>query len=174
MLKVREGQLNFAGLLFERYKKMLYSFFYNQTRDKNLSEDLVQNTFYKMIKYKHNFREDSHFKAWIFTIARNAMKDEFKKRKINYEEIGHVEHSFSDHQHADHAIIQNERQEFLRTALKKLSPEKREILILIKLNGKKYREVAEILNLKESVVKSKVFRAIRELQSHYCQVKESF
>jgi RNA polymerase sigma-70 factor (ECF subfamily) len=174
MKKVREGQLNFAGLLFERYKKILFSFFYNQTRDKNLSEDLVQITFYKMIKYKHNFRDDSHFKAWIFTIARNAMKDEFKKRKVKMEDIGNHEHKFIEGTQADTNIVQYERSEFLKRALKHLSPEKRELLILIKLNGKKYREVAEILNLKESVVKSKVFRAIRELQNHYCQVKESF
>ena len=91
MLKVREGHLSFAALLFERYKKILYQFFYNQTNNVIMSEDLVQNTFYRVIKYKHTFSEQSNFKAWIFTIARNAMKSEFKKihfGRINGENYG--------------------------------------------------------------------------------------
>jgi len=85
MLKVKNGDLDHLGLLYERYKKQLFGFFYNLNRDKDLSEDLVQNTFIRIIKYKHGFKGDGEFKSWMFHIARNVNIDHFKKNKKNNE-----------------------------------------------------------------------------------------
>ena len=83
MLKVKEGQNHNLGLLYERYKKRLFGFFYKMNKDAGLSEDLVQNVFVRVLKYKHTFSEESKFITWIFQIARNEMYDEFKKQKKN-------------------------------------------------------------------------------------------
>jgi DNA-directed RNA polymerase specialized sigma24 family protein len=61
MIKVRDGDLARLGLLFERYKKPLYGFFYGLNRNQDLSEDLVQNTFFRIMKYRHLFRGDGDF-----------------------------------------------------------------------------------------------------------------
>jgi len=122
MLKVQEGHLNFAALLFERYKKILYRFFYNQTSNMVLSEDLVQITFYRLIKYKNNFTDESNFKAWIFTIARNAMKTELKKKKKPHQDIGLYEDQLPAGERTDSGIEAQEKQNLLQEALNKLSP----------------------------------------------------
>lgn len=174
MQQVQKGHLRFAGLLFERYKKMLYAFFYNQTKNTVLCDDLVQVTFYRLIKYKHNFRGDSGFKPWIYTIARNAMKDELRKNsKARHQDIDVYQNHFVEKQGADINIEQQEKRAFLDRALSMLTSEKREILTLVKLNEKKYKEVANILQIKESAVKSKVFRAIQELQKNYIQMTKT-
>lgn len=73
MAKVRDGDLDRLGLLFERYKKPLYGFFYGLNRQQELSEDLVQNTFLRILKYRHLFRDEptrglsgGDFRAWMF------------------------------------------------------------------------------------------------------------
>ena len=175
MIKVQEGHINFVTLLFERYKKMLYGYFCNQTSDKVFSEDLVQATFYRLIKYKHNYKSGDNFKAWLFTIGRNAMIDEIRKNKRNNHQamepnIDKVDESA----HADHNIHQKDISNILSQALSKLDSEKREILYLVKIQEKKYKEVAQILSIKESAVKSKVFRAIKELQNHYAHLNYNF
>ena len=86
MVKVRDGDIGKLGLLFERYKKSLYGFFYGMNRDSDLSEDLVQNVFYRILKYKHVFRGDGDFKVWMFHIARNVNHDHFRKDKIKNKE----------------------------------------------------------------------------------------
>lgn len=168
MLKVQEGQLTYVSLLFERYKQRLFGYFCNQTNDRVFSEDLVQATFYRLIKYKHNYKAGDSFKSWIFTIGRNAMIDEIRKNKRNKHQamepnIDRVDESG----YADEGLKKQEINSLLNTALNKLDSEKREILVLVKIQEKKYKEVADILSIKESAVKSKVFRALKELQNHY-------
>jgi DNA-directed RNA polymerase specialized sigma24 family protein len=82
MIKVRDGHLDTLGLLFARYKKPLFGFFYGMNRDAELSEDLVQNVFYRILKYRYLFRGDGDFKTWMFHIARNVNHDNFRKNKI--------------------------------------------------------------------------------------------
>jgi len=81
MMLVRDGDLDKLGLLFERYKKPLYSFFYGMNRSQELSEDLVQNTFLRIMKYCHLFRGDGDFRTWMFHIARNVSHYHFRKDK---------------------------------------------------------------------------------------------
>ena len=175
MIKVQEGQLNFVTLLFERYKKMLYGYFCNQTYDKAFSEDLVQATFYRLIKYKHNYQAGENFKAWLFTIGRNAMIDEIRKNKRNKHQAMEPNMDRADENiEADRALRHQDISDMLNQALAKLDKEKREILYLVKIQEKKYKEVAQILSIKESAVKSKVFRAIKELQKHYGHLNYNF
>jgi len=168
MLKVRAGELDALGLLFERYKKVLYSFFCHMTGDGATSEDLVQNVFYRVIRYRRKFKGSGSFKAWLFSIARNVLADEFrKKRVIAKEDIHHVAEKHSNEMSSSDRMAEQERNRLLISALNRLEDRKREILILVKLEEMKYREVAELLGMNESTVKVIVFRAMKELQSFY-------
>ena len=87
MLQVKEGQLEKLGLLFERYNKSLYGFFYRLTLDREVSEDLVQNVFLRMMKYKHTYKGDGQFKTWMYHMARNLFSDHYRKnKKMGYKE----------------------------------------------------------------------------------------
>lgn len=169
--KVQSGQVDAMGLLYERYKKVLYSFFFQMTRDSAWSEDLVQVVFYKMLKYNKQYNGTGSFKSWMFTIARNVLTDGFrKKNKKATLNIGTSENSIVEGKEADHAVITQEKQELLTSALNRLDDETKELIIMVKLNEMKYREVAEILKMNESTIKVKVFRGIKQLQSLYTQV----
>src|SRR5688500_20367862 len=81
MIKVRDGNLDTLGLLFARYKKPLFGFFYGMNKDAELSEDLVQNVFLRILKYRYLFRGEGDFRTWMFHIARNVDHDHCRKRK---------------------------------------------------------------------------------------------
>ena len=168
MIKVQNGQTEALGLLYERYKRMLFSFFYQMTNEASQSEDLVQNVFYRVLKYKKQYQGKGTFKSWIFTIARNAFTDEYRKlKKKKTTVIDEYSNHFIEHENAETKIDKQERSELLQKALSSLNNEKRELIVMIKLNEMKYREVAEIMNMNESTVKVKVFRIMKELQYNY-------
>src|SRR6476659_1613057 len=109
MLKVKEGDLDRLSLLFERYKRPLYGFFYGLNRNAELSEDLVQNVFYRILKYRYLFRGEGDFKTWMFHIARNVNHDHFRKNKLNakdsledwQERLGHDDNKSTEMQDED-------------------------------------------------------------------------
>jgi RNA polymerase sigma factor (sigma-70 family) len=173
MLKVKEGDLDKLGLLFERYKKPLFGFFYGMNKDVDLSDDLVQNVFFRILKYRYLFRGEGDFRTWMFHIARNVNHDHFRKNKLKFKEsienwqdrLGSDDNRFTEFQH-------DEEMQILSMAMDKLPDDKREILLLSKFQDKKYKEIGDIMGCSEGAVKVKVFRALQELKSVYKQLEK--
>ena len=185
MEKVRDGDLDRLGLLFERYKRPLYGFFYGLVREQELSEDLVQNTFFRILKYRHLFRArlhdnvsagqgDGDFRAWMFHIARNVNHDHYRKNKVNLKDgLEKWQERLSHGENRSTEIQQEEEQQMLSMAMDRLPVDKREILLLSKYQDKKYQEIGEILGCTEGAVKVKVFRALQELRIIFKQLEKS-
>ncbi len=162
MTNVQGGQLDALGLLYERYKKVLYAYFYNVIGHTANSEDLVQTVFFRILKYKHQYKAQGAFKSWMFTIARNALIDKMRKKSSG------SFYSLENYKgKADDEIRRHEDQKLLKEALGRLDQETRELIVLVKLNEMKYREVAELTGMNESTIKVKVFRGIKSLKSLY-------
>lgn len=173
MAGVRDGDVDKLGLLFERYKRPLYGFFYGMNRDQELSEDLVQNTFFRILKYRHLFRGDGDFKTWMFHIARNVSHDHFRKNKIKVKEaVENWENRISHTDSRDSEMQVADEHRMLELAMERLPPEKREILLLSKYQEKKYKEIGELIGCSEGTVKVKVFRALQELKVLYKQLEQ--
>ena len=172
MAKVRDGDPEKLGLLYERYKRPLLGFFVGMVRDKELGEDLVQNTFMRILKYKHLFRGDGDFRTWMFHIARNVKNDHFRKNKIVHEKVEKWEDKIKDEGNLMQEWQSDDEQRMLAIAMDKLPEDKREILLLSKYQEKKYKEIGEILGCTEGTVKVKVFRALQDLKAIYHQVEK--
>ena len=174
MLKVKEGETHKLGLLYERYKKRLFGFFYQMNKNASISEDLVQNVFIRVLKYKHTFSEESKFITWIFQIARNEMYDEFKKsKKQNHNDIDDVSYQLEGDRNVESDIENTEKAINLKKAIAKLSPAKKELIILSKLKELKYREVGEIIGCTEGAARTKVHRALNDLKQIYLTLENA-
>lgn len=173
MLKVKEGDLDKLSLLFERYKKPLYGFFYSLCKDGDLSEDLVQNVFYRILKYRYLFRGEGDFKTWMFHIARNVKHDDFRKNKIRTKDpLEDWQHTLRTDENEITAIQKQEELMLLSMAMDRLPQEKREVLLLSRYQEKKYKEIGSIIGCSEAAVKVKVFRALQELKAIYKQLEK--
>ena len=172
MEKVKNGDVEKLGLLFERYKKPLFGFFYGINKDAELSEDLVQNVFVRILKYRVQYRGEGEFRSWVFHIARNVSHDHYRRKNIPAKEsvddwqdkLGSDENRLAEYQ-------RDADLELLKIAIDRLPDEKREILLLSKYQEKKYKEIGEQLGISEGAVKVKVFRAMQELKAIYHELE---
>ena len=173
MLKVKSGDLDRMSLLYERHKRKLFGFFYNMNSNASLSEDLVQNVFLRMIKYRHTFTGEGSFAAWMFRTARNVNNDHYRKNKkhANKKEMNSVDYKLEDEDDLSTKMDREDTNVQLRAALATLAVDKREILILSKFKGLKYREIGVLLGCSEGAVKLKAHRALNELRSVYLQME---
>ncbi len=174
MLKVKSGETFRLGLLYERYKKRLFGFFFQMNRDASLSEDLVQNVFIRVLKYKHTYTEDSTFVTWVFQIARNLCYDNYKKATNNrHKDIDEIEHVVvTSEGNIEQKITKEEHVKVLKEALKYLPTEKRELLILSKFKELKYKEVGEIIGCSEGAARTKVHRAMNDLKNIFLTLEK--
>lgn len=171
MLKVKNGDLDKLGLLFERYHRVLFGFLFHMTGQRELSEDMVQNVFYRMLKYRHTFRGDGEFRTWMYHLARNVVNDNGRalKRTVKHQDVDMAQEIGGGFA-ADDPIHKKQELALLRNAMENLGAEHREILILSKFQELKYHEIAQILDITEGAVKVRVHRAIGQLKNAYLQI----
>ena len=96
MEAVKNGDLQQASLLFERYNKRIYNFLARMTMDRALAEDLTQNVFLRIIKYRNSYREGLRFQSWIYQVARNIFSDHYQAHKNRFSDFVDVE-KISEH-----------------------------------------------------------------------------
>jgi RNA polymerase sigma-70 factor, ECF subfamily len=82
MRAVRAGDLAKLGVLFDRYHAPLFDFLSRMTGNAAAAEDLVQDIFVRILKYRSTYRDDGRFETWLFRIARNARADYFRTRPL--------------------------------------------------------------------------------------------
>jgi RNA polymerase sigma factor (sigma-70 family) len=183
MLAVRSGDIAKLGVLFDRHHPALFDFFARMTGSRPAAEDLVQDVFFRMLKYRVTFRDGSRFKAWMFRIARNSRFDYFRRRQVegSLPEDG-IQNLESRSPFPGQELELAQQSVLLEHAMYKLAPEKREVLILSRYQELKYEQIAEILGCEVGAVKVRVHRALKELREIFenlsneklpCNVKRS-
>jgi RNA polymerase sigma-70 factor (ECF subfamily) len=167
MLEVRNGAGETLGVLFDRYHAPLYNFYAKLTGDRTLSEDLVQEVFLRILKYRQSYQPGTPFRAWIYQIARNARVDHYRKtpKHITFEpEMAPPVMPKDAAQHSEEA-------ELLHRAMMQMPEEKREILILSRFQELKYEEIARLLGCELGTVKTRIHRAVQELRLRFREIE---
>jgi RNA polymerase sigma-70 factor (ECF subfamily) len=167
MLDVRNGAGETLGVLFDRYHTPLYNFYSKLTGDRTLSEDLVQEVFLRILKYRQSYQPGTPFRAWIYQIARNARVDHYRKtpKHITFEP------EMAPAVMPRDSAQQSEEVELLHRALLQMPVEKKEILILSRFQELRYDEIARLLGCELGTVKTRIHRAIQELRQTFRQLE---
>ena len=172
MEAVKRGELQQATLLFERYNKRIFNFLARMTMDRALAEDLTQNVFLRIIKYRTSYREGNKFQSWIYQVARNVFSDHYQAHKNKFSDFVDVEKVsdyMADHQESEE---QDEKEKILHRSMAKLTDEQRELLVLTRFQQLKYEEVAQIMDTTVANIKVKVHRAILKLREYYFEMEK--
>ena len=173
MIAVRAGEVRRLGELFERYHRPLYGFFVRLTNQPVISEDLVQIVFYRILKYRHTYRDEGKFTAWFYHLARKVAADHFRKHAATPAPTDPAdlhEHPDTDPQPSEQAAT-SEDVAFLRTALARLPLEHREVLVLSRLQHLEHKEIARLLDCTVGAVKVRAHRALKELRTVYFKIR---
>ena len=174
MIAVRAGDIRKLGDLFERYNGRLYGFFVRLTNQPLVSEDLVQIVFYRILKYRHTYRDEGKFSAWIYHLARKVAADHFRKHASTptpTDPSDLVEHADTAPQPSEQAST-TEDVALLRAALADLPLIHREVLILSRLQHLEHREIARLLDCSVGAVKVRAHRALKELRDLYFKIRK--
>ena len=169
MIAVRAGEIDKLGELFERHHGPLYGFFVRHTGDRTTSEDLVQLVFYRILKYRHTYRDEGKFSAWIYHLARMLAADHFRRSRAapaatdpdDLQAVpDHAPHA------ADRAVAADDTAR-LHAALAALDPEQRELLVLARFQRLKHEELARLFDTSVGAMKVRVHRALKNLRDIY-------
>jgi RNA polymerase sigma-70 factor (ECF subfamily) len=171
MVRVRDGDADPLAELFARHQVPLYNFFLRLTGRASTSEDLVQETFLRILKSKHTYRGQGQFKAWLYQVARSARADHYRKRWRESELTEESQDAIpSAAPLASESFERDERLELVRAALERLPEDKREVLVLSRYQDLRYEEIARVLGCSEGAIKVRVHRAMKELRAQFLQL----
>jgi len=171
---------NYAfDLLVKRYKDPLMNFIFRFVGEKNEAEDIVQETFLRLFKNKHYYKEIAKFSTWIYTIAGNLAKTELRKRKRRkLFSISHYMATEKDYDIPDNTTSPESdtntivTDKIIQNAIDRLSPKFKQVIILRDIQEFSYEEIAEIVNIPLGTVKSRVNRARLKLQEDLKELME--
>jgi len=172
MEAVKNGDLQQASTLFERYNKRIFNFLARLAMDRALAEDLTQNVFLRIIKYRGSYKEGARFQSWIYQVARNVFSDHYQAHKNKYSDFVDVE-KLKDNMPETEDEPWEEKEKLLHRSMAMLPDEQRELLVLTRFQHMKYEEVAQIMNTTVANIKVKVHRAVAKLREHYFELEKN-
>ena len=169
MFAVQAGEIDRIGELFDRHHRKLYNFFLKLTRHRETSEDLVQDVFVRVLRYRHSYRGGSSFTTWMFRIAYNCFYDNSAKAKQTDTPDEDPDCLPVEPEQLD-KVLADEQSCMLQRALAGIPQRDRAILTMSAFHRMKYREIAEVLGCSEGTVKTRVYRSLRQLKKIYTQL----
>ena len=163
--------------LIRRYERPVFSLIYRMVRDRELAEDLAQDTFIKVLNHIDRYRPEFKLSSWLFKIANNVAIDHLRRRQLDTVSIDGSPHAqtadaveasrFDVVDQQESALDEMEARELgtaIETAIASLRPEYRSCIMLRHVEGRSYEEIAATLDLPLGTVKTYIHRARHQLR----------
>jgi RNA polymerase sigma-70 factor (ECF subfamily) len=177
VLLAKKGDESADRELVRRYERPVFSLVYRMVRNRELAEDLSQETFIKVLNALESYRPEFKFSSWVFKIANNAAIDHLRRRELDTLSLEGSPHAETPQMVEATALQIGERGETaleavankelggeIEQAIAKLRPEYRTCILLRHVEGRAYEEISEILGLPLGTVKTYIHRARNELR----------
>lgn len=159
---IKKGNKEAFSLIYDRYAdRMLKFFYFRLNNDNDTANDFVQDLFIKIIDKPELFDSGKCFSSWLFSLAHNMIKNEYKKSNNRNELLKLYDYDLITTD--EHEFINREFGDSLERELKLIEPINRDIFKLRYTDELTIKEIAEITNIAEGTVKSKLFYTIKKL-----------
>ena len=169
------GDSKAFDLLVERYQRPLYTFILRQVRESGRAEELLQDTFLRVIERAEDFKGESKFSTWLYTIARNLCID--SARKMAFRRHASLDSSGADRDgpslleriaandpNAERGAMASDLRLKIAAAVEALPDDQREVFLLRELQRLPFKEIGDIVGAPENTVKSRMRYALERLQ----------
>lgn len=172
MARVQAGDLDAFEPLVRRYERRLFGYFLNLVEDPATAADLAQETFVRVYRAAARYRESGKFEFWLFRIASNLVRSRQRRPdqralhlSLDEAPAGASELASRGREaRPDQAVWRAEVRDALTKALPRLPLVFREAVLLRDVEGRSYREIAEMLGVEEGTVKSRAHRGRKHLK----------
>lgn len=164
MVAVSRGDTASLDALFSRHHRRLYGFLVRLTGDRDLADDLVQDVFLRLLRFRASYRADGQFVPWLFRIARNAAADRHQEVRRGTEKVA-ADDSAPDNDPAPlDRLISHEEQQQLERVPASLPLAHREVLLLRGTERLSHRDLAIALHCSEGAARVRLHRALAALK----------
>ena len=172
MRRIRRGDAESFEALLARHRAPLIGFFVRMVRDRALAEDLAQEVFLRVYKARERWKPDAKFSTWLYRIATNLALNAIRDAKGKVSRPAPGEGDSEDEAArlpdpqpgAEERIMLSDRERIIREAVESLPANQRAAVILHKYQDVDYRQIAKILGVTQSALKSLLFRAYETLR----------
>lgn len=165
--KAKQDDVNAFHQLYKLFGKDIYNFIYRLTGSKEEAEDLTQETFVKAFQDIKNLREDSRFKSWLFSIARNEVYQRARRYSSRVKPLEEEAIQIpSTEKTPEEAYLQGELSDVVQSALDSLPLKLKTVLVLAAIQNHSYQEIAEIVGRSVPAVKTDIHRARLKVREH--------
>jgi len=181
----REGHEVAYRELIRRYERPVFSLILRMVRDRQLAEDLAQETFVKALNAIGSYRPEYKFSSWMFKIANNTAIDYLRRRELDTLSLDGAPHATTQEDIEATALQVRDRGQSplaelearelgtaIERAIGRLRPEYRACILLRHVEGMAYEEIAELLDLPLGTVKTYIHRARHELRDMLAHLRE--
>jgi len=167
-----DGEAEAFGILVRRWEKKVYGLAYRMLGHYEDARDASQEIFLTVYRNLGKFRGDARFSSWLYRIALNCCHDRLRSRAVPtvpLEETAEI--SVEDSMHDD--IERQQRIDRVRTALRALPFEMRQVIIMKEYEGLTFQQIAEILNIPVSTAKTRLYTGLDQLRKRLLAVKDA-
>lgn len=164
--------------LIKLHQEAVHSVIYSILGNKDIVEDLAQETFLRMLTAIDRYQFRASFRSWLLRIAVNLCRDQLRRAKVrriisHFQQNEEMEEIYVDHdQNPLKDLESKEQREYLRKGIKQLALPLRTVLVLRDLQDMTYEEIAVTLHWRIGTVKSRLFRARQELMRFLSSLEE--
>ncbi len=164
--KIKKGDTSTFELLFKTYHPDLVRYATGIVGSVSDAEDLVEDCFYWIWEERHSIHVRKSIRSFLFSIVYNKCLNHLKKKKVhkNYEEHVKIHYLKKEINYPDTNLVSKELSKSIQQAIESLPEQCRFIFKLSRYEGKKYEEIAEMLNISINTVKKQMNRAITKLR----------
>lgn len=169
--RFQTGDLVAFDVIVARYKEHLINYVMSFVGERSDAEDIVQDTFVKIYRFRQSYKQVAKFSTWLYTVAGNLARSELRKRRRQQlyvmSNLGNAEKEFEaveTRSAADEMTDSSVTKDLIRKAIRKLPPRYQEVIRLREIENLSYEEIAEQMKLPVGTIKSRVNRAREKLQ----------
>ncbi len=184
MVRYQRGEVRGFEILLGRHRKAVFNFILRYVGDKETAEDLLQETFMRVIKGADAYKRQAKFTTWLYTIARNLCVDQTRRRK-------HRKHASldapmaadddsgtlldvipSNEMASDRKSVNKQLYQRLQGAIGALSEDQREVFLMREFLDMPFKQIADVVGVPENTVKSRMRYALEKLRLDLDEYKD--
>jgi RNA polymerase sigma-70 factor (ECF subfamily) len=171
---MQQGDEQAFNVIYERYGAKLYAYFWRMLwQDEAMSEDFTQQLFLKLIENKASYDVSRNFSTWLFTIAANMVKNEYRRKERLAKNNIKTNHPLKTTDHWEYPLDNEFWKSILQQALQQLDEKHRHCFLLRHQEEKSIREISKIIGCPEGTVKSRLYYATKYLAKQLKSLKDA-
>ncbi len=165
--QIKKGNKKVFDDIFKQYYTKLtgYAFFF--VKDKHISDEIVSDVFADLWIKRKKIEIKTDFGAYLYSSVKNRCISHLRKQKIKFTDINEIKESYTAECTPEQKIIKLEQKQKLNNAIDKIPPRSREVFILHRFEGMKYKQIADFLGISKNTVENHIVKAMKILRNYY-------